>query len=404
MNDCEISKHDKAIELDHEYIISTYGRYPLVPKEGKNAVIIDENGKKYIDFTSGIGVNSLGIADEGWIAAVTAQISKISHISNYFYSETSSALAEKIIKQSGLAKVFFGNSGAEANEGAIKVARKYSFDKYGEGRSTIVTMNSSFHGRTITTLAATGQDTFHKYFSPFTEGFAYSPLNDIKALDEALTPDVCAIMAEPIQGEGGVNLMTDEFASYLRHICDERDILLIFDEVQCGTARTGTMYAFQTFSPECKPDIMTLAKGLGGGLPIGAFVCSEKCCGTLGAGMHGTTFGSNPVVCAGGCEVMDRVSKPEFLAAVKEKGEYIRNKIIAMNCPCVKQIRGKGLMIGIEVDTDPHTYANSAFENGLLVLTAGKNVVRLLPALTISYREIDEGLAILENVLKKVIK
>ncbi|MFA6947601.1 MAG: aspartate aminotransferase family protein [Eubacteriales bacterium] len=401
MNDCSAEKHDKAIELDHEYIMSTYGRYPLVPKEGKNAVIIDENGKKYIDFTSGIGVSSLGISDEGWISAVTAQISKISHISNYFYSETSSALAEKIIMASGLKKVFFGNSGAEANEGAIKVARKYSFDKYGEGRAAIITMNSSFHGRTITTLAATGQDSFHKYFSPFTEGFVYSPLNDIAALDAALTPEVCAIMAEPIQGEGGVNLMSDEFAAHLRKVCDERDILLIFDEVQCGTARTGKMYAFQTFEPECKPDIMTLAKGLGGGLPIGAFVCAEKCSDVLGAGMHGTTFGSNPVVCAGGCEVMDRVMKPDFLSAVEEKGEYIRAKLTAMNCPCVKQIRGKGLMIGIEAEGDPHIYSNAAFERGLLILTAGKNVVRLLPALTITYSEIDEGLAILESVLKQ---
>lgn len=391
--------HDKAVELDSRYIMGTYGRYPLAPESGKNATVTDFDGKKYIDFTSGIGVNSLGISDEGWLAAVTAQLGKIQHISNYYYSAPTGRLAEMLVKFSGLDRVFFGNSGAEANEGAIKVARKYSADKYpGQPeRKTIVTLKSSFHGRTITTLAATGQDVFHNFFEPFTGGFKYVPLNDLAELEKALPPDVCAVMAEPIQGEGGVNMMDASFARGLRKLCDERDLLLIFDEVQCGIARTGTLFAYEAFGGECVPDVVTLAKGLGGGLPIGAFVCGKKCSGVLGAGQHGTTFGGNPVVCAGACEVMSRVSHPEFLASVAEKGGYIRTKLAEMKFPAL-DIRGRGLMIGIQIDGNPKEYAHRAFDLGLLVLTAGSDVLRLLPPLTISYEELDAGLAIMRKL------
>ena len=294
-------------------------------------------------------------------------------------------------------RVFFGNSGAEANEGAIKIARKYSFDKYGTGCSTIVSLTNSFHGRTVTTLAATGQDVFHQYFYPFTEGFSYIPANDVDAL-EKLGNDVCAVIAEPIQGEGGVNPLGDDYAKFLRKFCDERDILLIFDEVQTGIGRTGKFFAHEYFG--ITPDVLTLAKGLGGGLPIGAVVVGEKCESTLGAGMHGSTFGANPVVCAGANYVVDRVSTPLFLSEVVEKGEMIRNFISESKLPIVKSIRGRGMMIGIEVDGDPKKLLHDCADAGLLVLTAGKNVIRLLPPLTITNYEIERGLEILAKVLK----
>ena len=388
--------HDEVIELDHQYIMGTYARYPVVLSHGKNAELYDCDGTKYIDFTSGIGVNSLGTADSGWIKAVTEQLNKISHISNYYYSPVTSKLAELLIKISGMKRVFFGNSGAEANEGAIKAARKYSYDKYGEGRSTIITLYQSFHGRTITTLAATGQEDFHKFFYPFTEGFKHIPMNDAEALKNSVTPDVCAIIAEPVQGEGGVNIMSSEYAMMLKDICENNDILLIFDEVQCGSGRTGKLFTYHYYN--YLPDIVTLAKGLGGGLPIGAFLCGEKCETVLGVSHHGTTFGANPVVAAGAYEVMSRVSQPDFLNIVIEKGEYIKSKIKEMNIPIVKEIRGIGLMIGIQIDGNPKDYTKKGASNGLLLLTAGTDVIRMLPPLTITYEEINKGLEIFKSL------
>jgi len=306
-------------------------------------------------------------------------------------------LAEKLVNLSGLKRVFFGNSGAEANEGAIKLARKYSFDKYGEGRATVITLENSFHGRTVTTLAATGQDVFHQYFFPFTEGFKYAPANDLDAVKAAITPDVCAIMAEPIQGEGGVNMLDVEFVKALRALCDERDLLLIFDEVQTGVGRTGSFFGFEAFG--VKPDIVTLAKGLGGGLPIGAFIAGEKVESTLGGGMHGSTFGANPVVTAGAVEVVSRVSDPAFLAEVNRKGEALIAAVMAQNPSKVKSVRGRGLMIGFAVEGNPKDYLHDCADAGLLVLTAGKDVIRLLPPLTISDEEIAAGAAILARVL-----
>lgn len=391
--------HNEIMALDNKYVMETYARYPVVLSHGTNATLTDIDGTEYIDFTSGIGVNSLGAADKGWIKAVTEQLGKIAHISNYYYSPTSSVLAEMLVNISGMKRVFFGNSGAEANEGAIKLARKYSYDKYGDGRSTIITLKQSFHGRTITTLAATGQDNFHTHFYPFTEGFKYVPLNDIDALKSALTNDVCAVMVEPIQGEGGVNIMDSEYAKQLRKICNDSDILLIFDEIQTGCGRTGKMFAYEYFG--FLPDIVTLAKGLGGGLPIGAFLCGSKCEHVLGLSQHGTTFGSNPVVAAGACAVVCRISKSEFLAEVCEKGKYIMDKIKEMDIDMIKDIRGSGLMIGIQIDGDPKYYVKKSVENGLLLLTAGSDVIRFLPPLTITYDEIDRGLAIFKEVLTK---
>ena len=390
--------NNEIMALDHEYIMATYGRLPIAPVKGKNATMVDADGKTYIDFTSGIGVNSLGYCDDEWIAAVEAQLGKIQHMCNYYYCENAGLVAKQLIELSGMSTVFFGNSGAEANEGAIKLARKYSYDKYKDGRSTIVSLKSSFHGRTITTLAATGQDVFHQYFYPFTEGFKYVPANDYDAIVAACTDDVCAVIAEPIQGEGGVNVLDIDYVKKLRALCDERDILLIFDEVQTGIGRTGKFFAHEYFG--VKPDIMTLAKGLGGGLPIGVFIAGEKCCDTLGSGMHGTTFGSNPVVCAGALNVLERVSKPEFLDEVLKKGKYLTEKLLSFSPKKVVGVRGKGLMLGFQVNGNPKDYLHDCADKGLLVLTAGSDVIRLLPPLTISYDEIDKGVAILADVLK----
>ena len=389
---------NEIMALDHENIMQTYGRLHIAPVLGKNATMTDTDGKTYVDFTSGIGVNSLGWCDDGWMTAVETQLHSLQHMCNYFYSESAGKLAEQLVKLSGLKRVFFGNSGAEANEGAIKLARKYSLDKYGEGRATIITLQNSFHGRTVTTLAATGQDVFHQYFYPFTEGFKYVSANDIAAMREAMTADVCAVIAEPIQGEGGVNLIDDNYAKELRALCDERDVLLIFDEVQTGIGRTGKMFGFEHFG--IKPDIVTLAKGLGGGLPIGAFIAGEKCEATLGAGLHGSTFGANPVVTAGAVEVVSRVSAPEFLEEVTKKGQYIINSVMAKSPSKVKSVRGRGMMIGFVVEGSPKDYLHACADAGLLVLTAGKDVIRLLPPLTISYEEIDKGAEILASVLK----
>ncbi len=388
-----------AAELDDKYIMHTYGRLPLSAVSGKGATLTDSDGKLYVDFTSGIGVNSLGWCDDEWVASVTGQLNRFQHICNYYISPVTSAVAEKLCTLSGMSKVFFGNSGAEANEGAIKTARKYSFDRYGEGRYNIISLNSSFHGRTITTLAATGQDVFHHFFDPFTQGFRYVDMGDTSALDEATADGtVCAIMAEPIQGEGGVYSMPTEYAQYLRRLCDEKDILLIFDEVQCGIGRTGSLFAFENLG--IKPDIVTMAKGLGGGLPIGAFMCAEKCADTMGASMHGSTFGGNPVSCAGAIAVLDRLTSEGFLDEVKAKGAYIRSRIEAENLAHVKEIRGAGLMLGIAVDLAPKDVLHKCFDDGLLVLTAGKDAVRLLPPLTISSTELEYGCDILINALR----
>ena len=385
-------------KLDSDYIMHTYGRHDFVIDRGKNATFVDDDGKKYIDFASGIGTLSLGTANKGYVDSITAQLGKFQHLSNYFVSKPTALLAKKIVETSGLSRVFFANSGAEANEGAIKLARKYSFDKYGADRNVIVTFGSSFHGRTVTTLAATGQDVFHNYFFPFTEGFRYAPYNDPVAFLDALTDDVCAVMLEVIQGEGGVNILETPFAKLIAKECRKRDILIIIDEVQTGIGRTGKLYAWQHY--DLAPDIMTLAKGLAGGLPIGAVVCGEKCEEVFGKGDHGSTFGGNPVSAAAANYVLSVVDNPAFLEEVKRKGDLIRDKLTAAQCPAVRAIRGLGLMIGIEVEGDPHPYFDKCTQNGLLVLTAGKNVIRLLPPLSISDAELETGIRILKNVLQ----
>lgn len=381
-------------EKDQQYIMHTYGRYDVALVSGSSATAVDENGKKYIDVSSGIGVNSLGYCDSGWVEAVTKQAAAIQHMSNYFYSPQASDLAEKLCRLSGLSRVCFGNSGAEANECAIKTARKYSFDKYGEGRNKIVTLRNSFHGRTVTTLSATGQDVFHNYFFPFTAGFEYIEAGDLNALEKALDSSACAVMLELIQGEGGVNILDKDYVLSVSKLCAERDIVLIVDEVQTGVGRTGSLFAFERYG--ISPDLVTLAKGLGGGLPIGVCLCSQKLADVMVPSTHGSTFGANPVVCAGANYVIDTVSRPEFLAEVEEKGEYLEKKLLALDS--VKGVRRMGLMVGIEVEGDVHKIASLCVENGLLIITA-KDVLRMLPPLTITRGELDRAVEILEKTL-----
>ena len=382
-------------EKDSKYIASSYGRFDVVLTNGKGSTLYDENGKKYIDFGSGIGVTAFGNCDEEWQEAVKQQLSKLQHVSNLYYTEPGAELAALLCEKTGMKKVFFANSGAEANECAIKFARKYFFDKYGEGRATIITLCDSFHGRTITTLAATGQEEFHKIFFPFTEGFKYCPANDIQALENSISDDVCAIMFECVQGEGGVNNLNQEFVNEIKKIALEKDILIIVDEVQTGNGRTGKYFSYEHFG--LNPDIVSTAKGLGNGLPIGAVLFGDKTKDVVTNGSHGSTFGANPIACAGTISVVKRLDE-SFLNEVCAKGEYIRNYLSEIKG--VKGISGLGMMIGIESNKKASDVAKKCLENGLLVLTAHKNKIRLLPALNISYEELDEGLSILKEAIE----
>ncbi len=383
--------------LTGQYIMNTYGRFPVAIDHGQGATLYDPEGNAYIDFASGIGVTSLGYGDPKWVEAITAQAKKLGHVSNLFYTEPAARLAEILCKRTGESCVFFANGGGEANEGMIKLARKYSFDKYGKGRATIVTLKNSFHGRTITTLMATGQEVFHNYFFPFTEGFRYAPANDLAALEDQ-GGDVCAVMMELIQGEGGVLPLDKDYVQAVAKLCAERDWLLLVDEVQSGVGRTGSLFAFQQYG--VLPDVVSFAKGIAGGLPMSGIMANEKCRNVLGPGMHATTFGANPVCAAAGLVVQETLTDA-FLEDVQAKGTYLRNRIEDMKLPCLGKTRGMGLMIGVEVK-DGWTnkdLASKLIENGLLVLTAGPGL-RLLPPLVISKEEMDAGLAIMEKTLR----
>ncbi|MDR0885954.1 MAG: aspartate aminotransferase family protein [Clostridiales Family XIII bacterium] len=383
-------------DLEDTYVANTYGRYPLALVKGEGSYAYDPDGNQYIDFTSGIGVNSLGYSDPGWVEAITKQAATIQHTSNLFYTEPVSLVAEEVVKRTGLRRMFFSNSGAEANEGAIKAARKYSATKYtGKDRFEIITLMGSFHGRTMATITATGQDSFHKDFQPFLQGFKYVESNNSDAIKEAVSDKTCAIMLEAIQGEGGVNNLDAEFIETIREICEAQDILLIVDEVQTGIGRTGKFMSYMHY--DLNPDIVTVAKGLGGGLPIGGIIFGEKTYDALKAGDHGSTFGGNPVVCAGANYVLS-VLNEEFIANVAKKGAYMKEKILAMDG--VESVSGKGLMIGIKpTEVSPADAVKNAMATGLLLLTA-KDKIRLLPPLSITFEEIDEGLAILEQAIK----
>lgn len=384
-----------TIEQFNKYVMPSYGRYDLVLDSGSGRQAVDENGKEYIDFGSGIGTNSLGYCNENWVRAICDQAHKIQHTSNYYYTKVQADFAKALCETAGYTDMFFGNSGAEANECAIKIARKYSFDKYGKGRSNIITLVNSFHGRTLCTLSATGQDVFHNYFFPFVEGFVNVEANNIEDLRSKLDDTVCAVMFEYIQGEGGVMALQQDFVDEIYRLCAEKDVLTIADEVQTGVGRTGKFLAGDNFGK--KADLTTLAKGLAGGVPIGVCLSGEKCAKVLTAGTHGSTFGGNPISCAGGLAVLETVNKPGFLDEVARKGAYIRDKLLTS--PEVASVSGMGLMIGIELkNKKAGDVVKAALDKGLLLLTA-KTKIRLLPPLTITYEEIDKGLEILLGLL-----
>ena len=387
-------------EQENQYVMNTYGRFDIALDHGSGAQLWDVEGKRYIDLTSGIGVCCLGYNNEKIIDAITEQAHKLMHVSNLFTTEPMVQTAKTLCTQTGMSKVFFSNSGAESNEGMIKLARKYSYDKYGEGRAEIVTLYNSFHGRTVTTLKATGQDKFHQYFFPFTEGFAYASANDIESVKAAVNDHTCAIMMELIQGEGGVLPLDPDFVHQVEALCRENDLLLLVDEVQTGIGRTGSLFCFQQYG--IKPDVVSMAKGLGGGVPVGAVMAADTCDTVLGPGTHATTFGGTPMICAAANAVLSEVTKPEFLKSVTEKGEYLKAKILGFGSDKVKDVRGMGLMLGSVVDADERAaLVKEIMDAGVLVLTAGTNAIRLLPPLSISYEEMDEALAVMQKVFCK---
>ena len=388
MNSREIKDRDKS------YILGTYARNDLCIVKGSGSTCYSPEGKKYIDFSSGIGVNSLGFSDAGWVNAVLQQLQNVQHTSNLFYTEPCGQLAKMLIERTGFDKVFFCNSGAEANEGAIKAARKYSFLKYGEGRHEIITLKDSFHGRTMAAITATGQDGYHKYFNPFVDGFLYAKANDLDDLTSKISDKTCAVIIELVQGEGGVNKLDKDYVKAISDLCNEKDILLITDEVQTGIGRTGKLFAYEHYG--VAPDVVTIAKGLGSGLPIGGILFNKKCSGALQPGDHGTTFGGNPAVCAGGVEVMTRMND-QFLDEVAEKGNTLRSRIEKIDG--VEKVTGLGMMMGIVLkEKDAKEVVNRGLDLGLIMLTA-KDRIRLLPPLNITEEELEEGLKILESAL-----
>ncbi len=382
-------------ELDSTYVAGTYKRFPVEIVSGKGSIVCDPDGKNYIDMGSGIGVTSFGIADQVWQNAIIEQISKVQHMSNLYYTQPCVELAKLLCEKTGMKKVFFGNSGAEANEGAIKVARKYSSDKYGAGRHTIITLENSFHGRTLTTLAATGQEHYHELFQPLTPGFVSVPANDIEALKKvAAETNPAGVMIECIQGEGGVLPLDPEYIKAVRKFTEENDIIMIVDEVQTGNGRTGELYSYMNFG--IKPDVVSTAKGLAGGLPLGAILIGEKCQNTLGFGDHGSTFGGNPVSCAAGVSILKRIDD-KLLSEVKEKSSYIFST--CKGKPGVESVSGMGLMVGIKTTKPASEVVTKCIENGVLCLTA-KDKVRLLPALNIPMDVLKKAIDIILDACK----
>lgn len=378
--------------------MKTYAQIPVVMDKGEGATITDLDGKQYVDFTSGIGVSSLGYGHPSLVKAIQDQAAKILHSSNIFFNQPHVEAGAKIIQLSGYDKVFFCNSGTEANEGAMKIARKYSNLKYGENRGTVLSLNKSFHGRTMAALMATGKEAYHKYFYPLPTGYKYVDKNDIEAFKEALKDEtICAFIFEAVQGEGGVYPVDKEFIEEAVKLCQEKDIIVICDEVQAGIGRTGKLFGFQNF--DIKPDLITMAKGLAGGIPVGGILANDKVSGVLVPGDHGTTFGGNALAMAAANAVLDEVSKTEFLDDVVKKGNYIMDTVKSWGLDEIVEVRGKGLMIGIEIKGNAGEIEKIAAQKGLLLLTAGEHVVRLLPPLVISMDEINKGLEILKECL-----
>ena len=385
------------MEMDKAYVANTYNRFPVEIVSGKGSKVYDINGKAYVDMGSGIGVTAFGFGDEAWMAAVTEQLGKVQHTSNLYYTEPCAKLAKLMCDRTGMKKVFFANSGAEANECAIKVARKYSAMKKGADCYTIVTLLNSFHGRTLTTLAATGQEYFHKDFNPLTPGFAHVPANDIVALKQAVQEHkVAGILMEVIQGEGGVNALDQNYLMEADKLCHELDIPFMIDEVQTGNGRTGKLYGYMNF--KISPDIVSTAKGLGGGLPIGACMMNEKMESVLGFGDHGSTYGGNPVCCAGALSVLERLDD-NFLGSVKRRSGYIMSSLY--NAPGIEGVSGMGLMIGIKTTAPAGQVVKACMERGVLCLTA-KDKVRLLPALNIPMEDLSYAIETIKEVCKEL--
>ena len=384
------------IELDKNYVANTYARFPVEISHGKGSLMYSPDGKEYIDLGSGIGVTAFGAADEKWVEAVSAQLGKVQHTSNLYYTEPCAVLAKTLCERTGMKKVFFANSGAEANECAIKVARKYAADKKGKEYNVIVTLKNSFHGRTLTTLAATGQDKFHELFQPLTGGFVHATANDVESVKTAVKDNkVCAIMIECVQGEGGVIALNKEFVQGVKEICDKEDILLVIDEVQTGNGRTGELYAYMNYG--VKPDVVTTAKGLGGGLPIGCCMMNDKTQNVLGFGDHGSTYGGNPVCAAGAISVIDRIDE-KLLDEVKAKSKYVFDTL--SGAKGVESVSGMGLMIGIKTVRPAKEVIAECIENGVLCLSA-KDKVRLLPALNIPMETLKKAVEIIKTACAK---
>jgi len=393
----------EIMELDKKYVMHTYARIPLVIDKGNGVRVQDKEGKEYLDFISGIGVNAIGHCHPKVLNAIKEQSQKLLHCSNLYYIEPQAKLAEKLCSLSFADKVFFSNSGAEANEAAIKLARKFGSKKSGESRYyEIITMENSFHGRTLTTLAATAQTKYQKGFSPLPCGFKYAPFNDLKGVKKLISDKTCAIMLEPIQGEGGIKVATELFLKSLRELCEEEEILLILDEVQCGLGRTGKLFAYQHYGIE--PDIMTLAKPLGGGLPIGAALAKENVAASFEPGNHASTFGGNPLVCAAALAFLNVVEEERLVERAHERGKYFKNKLeeLSEKFPFIKEVRGKGLMIGVELEFEGKDIVNECRKEGLLINCTSKNVLRFLPPLTIEEDDIDEAIVILNKVLSNI--
>ena len=390
---------DEIKAMEQQYVMQTYGRSDIALVRGEGATLIDSEGRRYIDMGSGIGVNSLGYGHPQLTQAICEQAQQLMHCSNLYYSEPMVQVARHLVEASGLSRVFFANSGAEANEAMIKTARKYSSDRYGAQRCQILTLKQSFHGRTMTTLMATGQEKFHQYFYPFPQGFSYVTPGDINEFYKQADAHVCAVILEMIQGEGGVLPLDKAYVHAVCAYCKEHDILVCVDEVQTGIGRTGTLFCYEQYG--ITPDIVSLAKGLGGGVPIGAILCGAKCADTLQPGQHGSTFGGNLLACRAAQCVLSIVDQPSFLQSVKEKGDRIREQLTAADLSAIRAIRGLGLMLGIGVEKEKRAgYVQKLQEMGVIVLTAGTDTIRLLPPLVITNEEIDQALACMKEVLK----
>lgn len=387
------------IEAGQHYVMNTYRRLPLALVKGEGARVWDADGKVYLDFVSGLAVNSLGHGHPALVKALQEQAARLIHVSNLYWIEPQVKLARLLVENSCFDKVFFCNSGAEANEGAIKLARKYAKQHLGEDKYEIITMKKSFHGRTLATLTATGQEKFHQGYHPLPPGFKYVPFNDAKALAAAIGPQTCAVMLEPIQGEGGVYPAVPEYLAEVRQICDERGLLLIFDEVQTGVGRSGELFAYQTYGVE--PDIMTLAKGLAGGVPIGALLAKEPVAAAFQPGDHASTFGGNPLAAACGVAVLETILGEGFLARVREISSYLVMKLeeLQRKHPVVKEVRGRGLLLGMELDVPAAGVVSACREKGLLVNGVGEKILRFLPPLIITEAEVDEAVAVLDEAL-----